>query len=72
MFAHVLIQLAPFCLLAAGIVACTFISLKKEIFSLKKRIKERQGEFQALKDAIATEMNELRIRLQEARNGPVS
>jgi hypothetical protein len=61
-------QLAPFALLAAGIGACVyvFVSLKREIHQLTRRIKLQQEQYQALQANIPAELASVNLRLREA------
>lgn len=62
------LQLAPFVLLTAGIAACAsmFVSLRREIERLSRRVKRQQEQFAALQTQLAAELEGAKVRLQEA------
>jgi len=62
------LQLAPFVLLTAGIAACAyvFVSLRREIERLSRRLKRQQEQFDALKVDLTAELAGAKVRLQEA------
>jgi hypothetical protein len=62
------VQLAPFVLLTAGIAACAsmFVSLRREIERLSRRVKRQQEQFAALQTQLAAELEGAKVRLQEA------
>ena len=64
---QLLLQLAPFVLLTAGIAACgyVFVSLRGDIEKLSRHIKRQQEQFDALKADVATELAAAKARLQE-------
>jgi hypothetical protein len=63
-----LLQLAPFVLLTAGMAACVyvFLSLRREIDRLSRRMKWQQEQFEALHTDITADFDSVKARLREA------
>lgn len=69
----VFLQIAPFVLLTLGTAVCvwTFLSLKKEIFALSKKVSAHQSRLdavQSLNETVSREIEALRVRLAEAED----
>ena len=65
---QLLLQLAPFLLVMAGVVAgaYAFVGLKREIHQLGRRIKQQQDLFEALRGKLTADFADAQVRLRDA------
>ena len=68
MLQNIIISLAPFVLIAAGIIVCVyvFISLKREISALERKVEENEARLGAALQGLQPELSSLRQGIQEA------
>jgi len=68
MLERYLIPLAPYLLIAAGLPACMYIfySLKREMHVLRKRLKQRDSQFDSTCQTISAEIDQMRTDLRDA------